>query len=249
MNNSSMRPTVDWNAYSQKYDMLLAYNPYYQQAHQQIIAAVREWEVPANAQLADIGAGTGNYSVAMAQLFPQAQVIHIDNNKTMNAIAPKKASDLINFEVRHTGIQELTFPERSLHGVLCLNALYTFPEPVQVLQQIYRWMAPGGQAIFLDPGRIMNIMGWKLAISWHLLRRYGLQKTLEVFQESKVVAKQNAYIRSMQQNGTYWTHSHEDFCRTIEQAGFTIESASVCFRGDCDLVMARKTSPALAKLP
>lgn len=240
MNHNKLIPAVDWNAYAQKYDMLLAYNPYYQEAFQNIIATLKEWNIEKGGIVADLGAGTGNYSVEMARLFPDARIMHIDNNKTMNAQAAKKAVGLSNFEIMHCDIQQVELATQSLQGLLCINSLYTFPAPQAALQKMNKWLAPGARAVFLDPGRIMNITAWKLAISKYLLGTYGLKKTLHIFKESQVVGKQNAYIRAMQKNGSYWTHSHEGFCEAIREAGFQIEAASTCFRGECDLVLARK---------
>ena len=240
MNELELAPMVDWNAYAQKYDLLLAYNPYYQTTYREIMNHIRAWDIePAN-QIADLGAGTGNYSVELAKHFPQARILHIDSNKNMNAMAAKKAAGLSNLEIRNQAIEEVQLEPGSLQGLLCLNALYTFPSPQDMLQRMHFWLEEGSPVVFLDPGRVMNVFAWKLAIGWHLLYTYGIKETLQIFQEAKVVSKQNAYIRTMQQNGTYWTHSHQEFCQAIQVAGFTIEKASKCFRGDCDLVFARK---------
>lgn len=240
MNQFELAPMVDWNAYAQKYDLLLAYNPYYQSTYQEIIDHIHTWKINPSDRIADLGAGTGNYSVEVAKIFPHAQILHIDNNKNMNAIAAKKAAGLSNLEIRNQTIEEVQFESGALQGLLCLNALYTFADPHEILKRMHKWLEEGSSVVFLDPGRVMNVTAWKLAIGWHLLSTYGIKETLQIFQEAKVVSKQNAYIRHMQQNGTYWTHSHEEFCMAIEAAGFTIDKASLCFRGDCDLIFARK---------
>jgi len=240
MKDLTLAPMVDWNAYAQQYDMLLAYNPYYQTTYKEIIAHIQTWDIAPGSKLADLGAGTGNYSIELAKHFPQAQVLHIDNNKNMNAIAVKKTAGLSNFEIWNQPIEDTYFVEETLQGLLCLNALYTFPNPQKVLKQMYQWLSPGSPVVFLDPGRIMNVFAWKMAIGWHLVSTYGLKQTLKIFQDAKVVGKQNAYIQKMQKNGTYWTHTPEEFYASIEDAGFTINKASLCFRGDCDLVFARK---------
>lgn len=233
-------PQVDWYAYAQKYDMLLAYNPFYQQLHQQVMAQIKQWTIRNGAVIADIGAGTGNYSVAVARLFPNAQVLHFDQDEGMNLMAAKKGADLGNLQIVEKPVEQSDFTENCLSGILCINALYTFPDPQQTLKKMYRWLEPGGYLALVDPGRIMNLWSWKLAISWRLLRAYGLNKTLEVFREAKTVSQQNAFIREMQKNGTYWTHSHEECCEAVRAAGFTIEKSALCFRGDCDMVIAKK---------
>ncbi len=232
--------TVNWHAYAEKYDLLLNYNPYYQEVHSGIIETVAQKSVPEGGVIADIGAGTGNYSVAIARRLPHARVLHIDNNNGMNARAARKAVGLTNFEIHPMGIEEVDFSPRYLQGLLCINAMYTFPEPQKVLRKMHQWLAPGAWVVFVDPGRIMNVFSWRLAISRYLLTRYGWRKTLEIFKEARAVGRQNAHIRAMQKNGAYWTHSHEAFCQAIAQAGFTIEQAETCFRGDCDLVVGKR---------
>lgn len=237
---TTLTPTVDWYAYAKKYDLLLDYNPYYQEVHQQILQEVKKWEIPEGGVIADIGAGTGNYSVAIARMLPHTKVFHIDNNNGMNALAARKANGIDNFEIHPISIEDVDFTPGFLKGLICINAIYTFPEPHANLRRMWDWLAPGGRVVFVDPGRIMNVFGWRLAISRHLIANYGWRKTLEIFKEAKAVGEQNAYIRTMQKNGTYWTHSHEAFCQAISDAGFEIDLATTCFRGDCDLVMGRK---------
>ena len=45
---------VNWKSYAQKYDMLLSYNPYYQQVHHDVMEQVRKWKIDANDFIADI---------------------------------------------------------------------------------------------------------------------------------------------------------------------------------------------------
>jgi len=81
-----------------------------------------------------------------------------------------------------------------------------------------------------------------LAIGAHLLRRHGLMKMLEIMREGREVSRQNDYIRRMQAQGVYWTHSHQEFCDAVRAAGFEIKTAKKTFRGYSDLVVAQKTA-------
>lgn len=240
MNTTKENMAINWEAYAQRYDMLLNYNPFYKELHEQVLALLQTWELPPGGDLVDLGAGTGNYSIPMAGMFPKTQVWHIDNNPGMNAVAAGKARGLTNFEILHQGIAETDFLPNSLQGLLCINAIYTFPDPQQVLHQMYRWLKPSSQAILVDPGRVMNVLSWKIAIGWHLLKHYGIRKTIDLLNKGKVVSQQNAHIRKLQKNNTYWTHTHEEFCKAIEEVGFQIETSGLCFRGYCDLVVVKK---------
>ncbi len=236
--NKLKHKSVDWYAYARKYDLLLTYNPFYQEVHQEIMTLVQSWDLPKGSILADLGAGTGNYSVEVARRVAQAQVIHLENNRSMNALAAGKAAHLMNFQILDRNIGNVDFDAGSLHGLLCINALYTFPEPRAILENMYRWLAPGARAVLVDPGRVMKVLPWTIAITRHLLWRYGLRRTLSVLRDAKSVSEQNAHIRAMQREGTYWTHTHAEFREAVEAAGFTIEDSKTCFRGYCDYVVA-----------
>ncbi|PHN05989.1 class I SAM-dependent methyltransferase [Flavilitoribacter nigricans] len=234
--------TLSWGTYAQKYDILFDYNPFYQKLHRQVMQEVGKWSVPSGAVLADIGAGTGNYSLAMAQNFPQATVLHIDKDEGMNEQAAQKKYrlELSNHQIRSLGVDEIKLAPDSLQGLISIHALYTFPDPAKVLQNMYEWLEPGRPAVLVNAGRIVNVLDWQLAIGWHLLRKYGFKKTLEIMREGKEVSRQNAYIREIQRQGGYWTHSHGEFCEAIEAAGFRIRHSKTCFRGVSDFVVAEK---------
>ena len=38
-------PSVDWHAYAEKYDLLLSYNPYYQEVHALVLENIRSWDI------------------------------------------------------------------------------------------------------------------------------------------------------------------------------------------------------------
>lgn len=231
---------VDWQTYAEKYDMLLNYNPFYQELRQEVLEQLDHWDILPGGYIADLGAGTGNYSVEIAKSFPYAQIFHIDNNPGMNARAANKATALQNFHLMEKDIDEVHFEQGTLQGLVCINAIYTFPHPRETLRRIYDWLAPNASAVLVDPGRIMSTLSWKIAIGKHLIKTYGLAQTLAIMREGRAVSKQNEHIRAMQQNGTFWTHSHEEFCQVFRQIGFRIEMSKICFRGDCDLVVVRK---------
>lgn len=233
---------VDWHTYAQKYDMLLQYNPFYQQLHRQVMEEVYCLEIQAGDLLIDAGAGTGNYSIEMARAFPKAEVIHLDSNPGMNALATEKQLEagLLNHQILHKPVSEAIILPHTVRAIVSVHALYAFPEPKTVLRRFYDWLEPGGHAVLVDAGRILNMWDWQLAIGWHLLRTHGLRQSLEILRDGKIVSRQNQYIRQMQQNGTFWTHSHTEFCEAVETAGFSVMSSGTTFRGYSDLVLACK---------
>jgi ubiquinone/menaquinone biosynthesis C-methylase UbiE len=235
---------VSWSTYAQKYDMLLDYNPFYQQLFQEVFEAVQQWDIHPGDLLADIGAGTGNYSLEMARHFPQATVLHIDKDEGMNAQARKKKNgeELPNHKVVNWGVEEIQLQPASVKGLISIHAMYTFPDPAKVLRQMYEWLEPGGKAVLVNAGRVVNVLDWQLAIGWHMIRQHGIRKTLKIFKKGKEVSKQNTYIRDMQRKGIFWTHNHQEFCRAVQNAGFEIRYSKICFRGISDFVVAGKQS-------
>ena len=226
---------------AEQYDMLLQYNPFYQQLHREVLEVLQSWKVPSGATLADIGAGTGNYSLAIANLFPQATILHFDNDPGMNAAAiAKRPVSLTNHHVYQSSVDAIQIARENLDGLISIHALYTFPDPKAALQNMFQWLKPGAPAILVNAGRSVNVLSWQLAIGLHLIRNYGFRKTMEILQQGKEVSRQNAYIRKMQDRGIYWTHSHQEFCEAVSQSGFEILSAKKAFRGISDQVIARK---------
>ena len=235
---------VSWKTYAQKYDMLLSFNPFYQQVHKKVMQCVRKWEINENDSIADVGAGTGNYSLAIARQFPQANILHIDIDQGMNAVTMKKRaeSNINNHQILDKGISDVQLEPGSLKALVSIHALYTFPEPKKVLHKMYDWLEPGGYAVLVDAGRVVRVLDWQIAIAWHLLRKYGFRKTWQIMKEAEEVSKQNAYIRDMQIRGEFWIHTHKEFCETVQNVGFEILESSITFRGASDFVVVRKKS-------
>lgn len=227
---------------AQQYDMFMSYNPYYQSLHQEVTGYLRNWKIPSGSTLADIGAGTGNYSVEMARIFPQATILHFDNDEGMNAVtAAKRPVSMTNHHIYRQHVDDIQMPDESLNGLISIHALYTFPDPATSLRRMYQWLEPGAPAILVNTGRIMNVLSWQIAIGWYLLRHYGLRKSLDIMRRGKEVSRQNAHIRDRQRRSLYWTHTHREFVEAVRKAGFEIELAKKTFRKYSDLVVVRKS--------
>lgn len=239
MNNNTL---LSWSTYATKYDMLLTYNPFYQALHQEVLALTNHWQIESGNTIADIGAGTGNYSISIAKKFPQAKVLHVDRDEGMNRVAESKKmkQQLPNLSIHQQDIVDLNFPDASLHACLSIHALYTLKQPQQLLSKMHQWLTKGGYGIFVDPGRVLNILDWQVAIGTRMLWQHGLLKTLKVMQEAKEVSQQNRAIRKLQVDGTYWTHSHQEFLETVQNAGFKILKSGTTFRSLSDWVLVVK---------
>jgi len=238
----SRKENVDWAIYAQKYDMLMEYNPFYQELHQEVLRHTEAWDIQPGACILDLGAGTGNYSTALARRFPQAQILHVDRDEGMNVVATRKSEklNLQNLQIISRSAEEIQLPKEKIQACLCIHSLYTLPAPEKILQNIYHWLVPGGWGLFVDPGSAVNVLDWQVAIVRRMVKVYGWRKTFQVLREAKIVSQQNRAIRKKQIDGTYWTHSHEEFLDMLSRVGFEIRQAGRTYRNISDWAMVRK---------
>lgn len=236
---------VDWNSYAEVYDLMADNNPAYQDLIAQFKRAIATWCIEPRSTLADLGAGTGNFSIELAQAFPTCQVIHLDANPEMNHVAERKAAAqrVSNLCLATTDIAAASFQANSLAAITTVHALYAFPHPTEVIAKIFAWLEPGGYLFACDAGRMGKVSAWAVYLLSEFYRRHGLRRTAQFYYRARVVTRQNQLIVTAQRDGVYWTHTHSEFRAAIESAGFEILAATEVYRGDSDLIVARK--PAL----
>lgn len=237
-----LKERVSWSTYAEQYDMLLAYNPFYQALHQEVLQRTEEWNIYTNDIILDLGGGTGNYSCSLAEKYPHAKIIHLDRDEGMNAVVEKKQSarELQNLHIVTSSAESAHFEKNSIKACISIHALYTLPNPQLILQRLYDWLEPNGYGLFVDPGRRVKVLDWQIAIGSRMIRQYGWRKTWQIMWEGKEVSRQNRKISQMQADGTYWMHSHAEFCDVIKKAGFTIQDSGLTFRKISDWASVRK---------
>jgi ubiquinone/menaquinone biosynthesis C-methylase UbiE len=220
-------------------------NPAYQDLIRRFEACAHGWQIPPGATLVDIGAGTGNFSLPLARLFPRCPVVHLDAEPDMNAAAERKARrlGLGNITFRTENIAQVDFPAGSVAAVVAVHCLYAFASPGQVLGRVRRWLRPQGYLYACDPGQSPDMLAWSSYIFRESCKRRGLIRTVGMFYRGRIVAQQNRRIAAAQRSGRYWRHSHEVFCRTLRDAGFSIAASEKVYRGCSDLAVCRPRVP------
>lgn len=233
---------VDWSSYAEAYDLMAVNNPAYQELLEEFRQTIAQWRLEPHSTLAELGAGTGNFSIELACAFPDCVVVHLDADPGMNRIAASKASmqNLQNMRFLSEDIQEVQFQAESLAALVMVHALYTFPNPREVISKTFQWLAPGGYLFVCDVGGVAQVSDWTRYLFRESYRHQGLWRTVQFFYKGRVVAQQNRRIARAQKAGLYWTHTLAEFRAAFEAIGFEITIGQKTYRNTSDLIVARK---------
>lgn len=100
---------------------------------------------PAPANIADVGCGSGEITVRLAQRYPHAQIVGVDILESSVAYASRKYAALaprVHFE--QDDAFELEFADAQFDLVACRHMTQAIPEPERVLAELKRICKPGG---------------------------------------------------------------------------------------------------------
>lgn len=236
---------VDWHEYACSYDLLCSLNPAYLELLQRFRQFTDQVNLPSGAHILDLGAGTGNFfCFGLADTTCRSTLIHLDANSAMIERATKKYSAR-GLKVRTILADASTydFPPSSLDCVVTVNAVYAMHEPVKVLENVHRWLKPGGFLFFVNLGRIQNTLEWTAFLLAKNLSTLGLKRTLSILSgEGRAISNANRRITSAQRKRRYWRHSTEEIGDRLTIIGFTILGLGACYRGYSDFAICHKPS-------
>ncbi len=105
-----------------------------------------------DAVIADIGAGSGYYSLRIARRVPEGKVVAVDIQPEMLAHLRKRAAEagLENVEP-HLGAEDsVDLPPASLDAALMVDAYHEFSHPAEMLGSLFRALKPGGRIFLLE---------------------------------------------------------------------------------------------------
>jgi len=232
---------MNWDAYAEHYDVMCELNPSYQENIDKLVQHLQTWDISDQPTILDLGAGTGNYILALAKQIKKASFVHVDFDKKMNELAQRKY-DLhgIPVEVRNQYVQDVTFGESSFDVIICINALYAISPQTEVLQKVHSWLKPDGRFFVIDFGRKQNILDWTFYVFRESMKRHRLARYIKVLKDNRELIKQNRQTTKGQDTGRYWLHSTAEFRDTLKSCGFVVDEVFPCYRGYSDLAVCRK---------
>jgi ubiquinone/menaquinone biosynthesis C-methylase UbiE len=225
--------SVDWSSYAEVYDLMSRSNPAYQDVVKLVEHRANQWELAPNASVVELGAGTGNISLMLAQLLQSKHIVHVDSDRAMIVHARHKANELKlnNVKYLEQDVNTVTFNSGSLDVIVLVHALYTFKYPNVLITQCHEWLKPGGILFICDIGKALNIMDWARYLFTSMTRDYGLAECLKRFYMGRAVARQNRRIARAQRDGTYWTHTLQQLETCVLDIGFAISTSGTSYRG------------------
>lgn len=235
---------VNWSDYATAYDLMATHNPAYQEIRKRALLEFGKHPFREGDRIADIGGGTGNFSIAIAELCPQCEVIHVEPDPTMASAAESKANKmgLSNWSLVRSSAESWIREAPSLAGVITVHSLYTMPNPQHTIQQISHKLLPGGLWFICDLGRKMRILDWAAYLWRANAKRYGILRTLKMFSRGYPVLTANRAISKMQHCGTFWRHQSEEFSTVLLDSGLSIVRQEVAYRGYSDLAVCLRST-------
>lgn len=232
---------INWDAYASQYDLLAANNPSYRENIEMLRSRLTSFQLPNEAAICDVGAGTGNFICALASRLPSARFVHLDSDPAMNEIAIKKYehAGIKHVDVHCCSAVEATYGAESFDLIVCVNALYAMHPQEETLNKIKTWLKPSGKLFIIDYGRQVKVLDWLLYILWNVAREQGVREAYRFLRNSIESIRQNRRGSRGQAEGVYWLHSTEEFGQILYSAGLHVEELKPCYRGYCDLAVCR----------
>ncbi len=239
----SSHPTdVNWQSFAAVYDVMAEINPAYRELNEAYRTFLGGLQLRAGDVLVEVGAGTGNYTVAAAEAWPACHVLHVDASDEMNARARSKraARGLGNLEIRTADADTLDLPDDSASLITAVHALYAFDDAPAVIRRMFRWLRPGGAVWACDPCSPLDVGEWQRYIFKSSCRERGVVRTAQLFWRARDAARQNRRIGRALEGGGYWGKDPATFRGAFEEAGFEVTELTSVYRGLSHRIIAQK---------
>ena len=239
---TSSRGRIEYDKYAVQFDHQNQFNPAYFELQNDLVSWLPKLGLGANAEICDLGAGTGNFVLRLSEMLPKASFVHLDKDSNMNALALDKyrQAGLDNVRIVDSYMQDAEFEPSSFDLVICINALNTAPPQLPTLRLIYSWIKPGGWLYLVDFGRKQNVYDWALYCAVHAARTAGLVEMIKYARGCAEGFRQNRNASIDQDAGSMWTHSTSELVDLVKTAGFHVAHSTECYRGYSDLVISQK---------
>ena len=102
--------------------------------------------------VADIGSGTGYFSLRLAKRVPEGGVVAVDIQPEMNAILEEKAESqgITNIQTILGTITDTRIPAETVDVVLFVDAYHEFSHPWEMKRSLMKALKPGGRVVLVE---------------------------------------------------------------------------------------------------
>ena len=112
-------------------------------------------------KIIDVGCGFGATNLALAQRFPDSEILGIDLSEPLLDIAVEAAKEAnlsgrVRFEP--ADVQQIPYPENTFDVAININMLHLVDDPIRMLNEIERVLVPGGYLFISDLRR--SLLGY-----------------------------------------------------------------------------------------
>ncbi len=107
----------------------------------------------AGGRVLDAGTGAGDIAVALARAFPRAEVVGLDLSEPLLELARASAETASlhgRVSFKRGDVQDMPFEDDSFDVVVSLNTWHVIDDPVAMLNEAERVLAPSGIAMIAD---------------------------------------------------------------------------------------------------
>ena len=249
---------VDWDRYAEQYDPVTigGSNPAYLELVAKATRFFAGLELKRGSLVADLGGGTGNFTLPIAEIYPDSRFVIVDQSEVMLQKAREKAEakGLDNVDVVHGDVEDIealveTYG-RPLSHVLMIHSLYatgslTRPEkPSRILRNICKGLADSQSRFFLaDINRPHRLLNWMPYCLWHAYKTSGsVRRTIRFLTENNQARLASKYTDIKQRDGSFLVCTLDELVQLIREAGFSeiYYKSDEYFRGRDNLVIAGK---------
>lgn len=135
--------------------------------------------IPPHGKVLEIAPGPGYFAIELAKL-TQSEITGLDISKTFVEIARSNAAQAgVRVDFKQGNASDIPFAAEAFDFIFCRAAFKNFTQPVAALQEMYRVLKPGGQAVIVD------------------LRRDASRETIEQAIKEMHLGAVNAFITKM----------------------------------------------------
>ena len=128
---------------------------------------VKQTDIQPNMRVLDLGCGTGTLTIMLKQSAPQAQIIGLDGDEDVLAIARSKASQVgVDIQWQNGLAYDLPYPDNSFDRVVSSLVVHHLvsADKLRAFQEVYRVLRGGGEFHMVDFGPPHNTYERVLAL-------------------------------------------------------------------------------------